>query len=77
MLSFFQSLNGEELARELIGTLSVMLGIRSNMLLSALLDRANVTTAAMGIVSVVYPATLNIGCMSQALDSSGDKLNAL
>ena len=45
-------MNGEELARELIGTLSIAPGIGSNMLLSAMLDRANVNAAAMGIASV-------------------------
>ena len=75
-LQFLQkSMNGEELARELISTLSVMLGIGSNMLLSVMRDRASVNTAAMGIVSVMYPAAVNIGCMSHALDSVGDKFN--
>ena len=76
-LEFLQKcMNGEELARELISTLSVMLGIGSNMLLSVMRDQASVNTAAMGIVSVVYPVCLNIGCMSHALDSVGDKFNA-
>ena len=58
-LEFLQkSMNGDELAREL----------------SVMRDWASVNTAAMGIVSVVYPAALNIGCMSHALDSI-DKFN--
>ena len=49
-LEFLQrSMNGEELARELIGTLFIMLGIESNMLLSVMRDRASVNTAAMAL----------------------------
>ena len=75
-LEFLQkSMDEEELGRELISMLSVMLGIGSNMLFSVVRDWASVNTAAMGIVSVVYPAALNIGCMLHALDSVGDKFN--
>ena len=73
-LEFLQkSMDEEELARKLISMLSVMLGIRSNMVFSVVRDWASVNTAAMGIVSVVYPAALNIGCMLHELDSVGDK----
>lgn len=76
-LEFLQkSVTGQELTRQLISTLSAMLGIESTMLLSVMRDQASVNTVAMAIVSVVYPAALNIGCMSHALDSVGDKFNA-
>ena len=75
-LDFLQkSMNGEELARELRSTLSVMLGIESNKFLSFMRDRASMNTAAMGIVGVVYPTVLSIGCMSDALESVDDKFN--
>ena len=75
-LEFLQkSMNGEELARELLSTLSVMLDMESNKLLSFMRDRASVNTAAMGIVGVVYPTVLSIGCKFHALDSVGDKFN--
>ena len=68
-------MNGEELARELISTLSIMFVIGSNMLLSVMHDWASVNTAVMDIVSVVYFAALNIGCILHTLDSVGDKFN--
>ncbi len=70
-LEFLQtSVNSQELARELISTLSVMLGIESNMLLALCVTER---VAALNVVSVVYPSAVNIGCMSHALDSVGAK----
>ena len=73
-LEFLQkSLNGEELARQLLGTLSVTLGIESDKLIAVMHDRANVNRAAMRIVQVVYPTIIDIGCISHTIDIVGDK----
>ena len=76
-LEFLQkSVNGEELARELISIQSVTLGIESSRLLGVVHDRASVNVAAMHIVRVVYLNALDIGCISHTLDLVGDKFKA-
>ena len=76
-LEFLQkSVNGEELARELISILSVTLGIESSRLLGVMHNRASVNVAAMCIVRVVYPNALDIVCISHTLDLVGDKFKA-
>ena len=62
-----KSLNGEELARELLGTLSVTLGIESDKLIAVMHDRASVNRAAM------RTTILDIGCTSHTLDIVGNK----
>ena len=71
-----KSVNGEELARELISVLSVSLGIESHNLLVAMRDGASVNTAAMRIVAVMYPKLLDLRCVSHTLDIVGDKFKA-
>lgn len=76
-LEFLQkSVNGEELARELIRILSVTLGVESSHLLAVMHDRASVNGAAMRTVSIVYPNAVDIGCISHTLDIVGDKFKA-
>ena len=73
-LEFLQkSVNGEELARELISILSVTLGIESSKLIAVMHDRASVNGAAMRIVKVIYPNAVDIGCISHTLDIVGHK----
>lgn len=66
-----KSVSGEELARELISTLSVMLGIKSGMLVGAMHNCASVNSVAMHTVCIMYPSVLDIGCMSHAFDCVG------
>ena len=66
-------MSGEEAARELINTLSVTLGVQSNLLLAAMRDRASVNNVAMRVVSIVYPNVLDVGCFSHTLDLVGEK----
>lgn len=68
-----KSMSGEEVARELINILSVMLGVESRLLLAAMRDRASVNNAAMRVVSIVYPNVLDVGCFSHTLDIVGEK----
>ena len=66
-----KSMSGEEVAQELINTLSVTLGVQSN--LAAMRDRASVNNVAMRVVSIVYPNVLDVGCFSHTLDLVGEK----
>ena len=56
-----KSMTGQEVARELIGVLSVAYGVRSELLLAAMRDRASVNNLAMQTVGVVYPFIVDIG----------------
>lgn len=70
-----KSLNGEELAREVLSALSTEFGIGANQLLAAMHDRASVNGAAMRIISIMYPSVLDIGCFSHTLDLVGTKFD--
>ena len=59
-----KSLSGEELARELLTTLSTELGIGGRLLLAAILDRASVNGVAMRTLSSMSPDIIDIGCFS-------------
>ena len=67
-----KSMTGQEVARELISVLSVTYGVRSELLLAAMRDRASVNNLAMETVSVVYPFVVDIGCFSHTLDHVGE-----
>lgn len=70
-----KSLTGEEVACNLISTLSTDLGIESHQLVAAMRDRASVNNVAMRTVTVVFPCVLDIDCFSHTLDLVGDKLS--
>ena len=65
-----KSLSGEEIARELVSVLSVTYGVRSDLLLAAMRDRASVNNLAMQTVRVVYPSLVN--CFSHTIDHVGE-----
>ena len=67
-----KSLNGEEIARELINVVSITLGIGSNYLIAAMRDCASANNVAMRIPKVVYPNVLDVGCFSHTLDLVGN-----
>ena len=66
-------MTGEEVARELISVLSRMYGVKSEVLLAAMRDRASVNNLALQTVKVVYPNVVDIGCFSHTLDHVGKK----
>ncbi len=68
-----KSMNGEEIARQLISTLSVTYGIESTFILAAMRDGASVNGLAMGVVKVIYPHIMDVRCFSHTLDLVGDK----
>ena len=73
-VNFLQkSVIGEELARLIISVLSVSLGVESGRLLAVMRDGASVNSAALRTVAVVYPALLDMCCISHTLDHVGDK----
>lgn len=67
-----KSMTGQEVARELISVLSMTYGVRSELLLAAMRDRASINNLAMQTVSVVYPMLVDIGCFSHTLDHVGE-----
>lgn len=68
-----KSLKGEEVARELISILSVTLGIKTELLIAAMRDRASVNNVAVRTLSIVYPSLLDVGCIAHTLDHVGEK----
>ena len=68
-----KSLTGEELAHQLIVCLSTELGIKPDLLVAAMRDRASVNSVAMRTLSIVFPNVLDIGCFSHTLDHVGEK----
>ena len=70
-----KSMSGEEIARELISTLSVCMGIAPSFLLATMRDKASVNNLAMRTISVIYPNAIDIGCCSHALDHVGEKFH--
>ena len=70
-----KSITGEELARALISVLSVSYGISTQLLLSAVKDRATVNETAIHTLKVVYPNVLSVGCFSHTIDRVGEHFN--
>ncbi len=69
-----KSIRGEEIARELINSLSVQYSVPSDLVLAAMHDRASVNTVAIRTLKIVYPSMLDVGCFSHTLDLVGGKL---
>ena len=69
-----KSLKGEEIARELIHTLSTEYSIGANNLLAAMRDRASSNGIAMKTLKVLYPNLVDIGCFSHTIDRVGEIL---
>ena len=67
-----KSLTGEELAHQLIVCLSTELGIKPDLLMAAMRDRASVNSVAMRTLSIIFPSVLDIGCFSHTLDHVGE-----
>ena len=70
-------MTGEEVARELIDILSVTLGIKSELLVAAMRDRASVNNIALKTISVIYPLFFNVSCIAHTLDHVGKKFRTL
>lgn len=75
LLLLAKSVTGEELAREIISTLSTRLQIHHDMLVASMRDRASVNNTAMQLVRVLYPNVFDIGCFAHTIDHVGEKFN--
>ena len=62
-----KTMSGEEVACELIATLSITLGIASGHLLAAMRDRCSVNGVAMRTLKVVYPYVLTLAAFLMRL----------
>ena len=62
-----KSLTGEEIARELISTLSTNYGVQPMRLLGAMRDQASTNNVAMQTMKVVYPNLIDISCYSHMI----------
>jgi hypothetical protein len=68
-----KSMTGEEIARELINTLSAQYSIGSDLLVAAMHDRAACNMVALRTLTVVFPKLVDVGCFSHTLDLVGGK----
>ena len=71
-----KSLTGEEVARQIVSTISTELGTPSSCVIASARDRASVNDVAMRTVGVVYSGLIDIGCFSHTLDHVGERVNA-
>ena len=70
-----KSLKGEEIAREVIHTLTTEYSIGTHSLLAAMRDRASSNGVAMKTVKVLYPDLVDIGCFSHTIDRVGENFH--
>ena len=68
-------LSSEEIAREILPTVSTEYGVTSELLLAAMHDRASNNNMAMCTISILYPSVLDIGCYSHTIDHVGEKFS--
>jgi len=68
-----KSMKGEEVARELINTLSVTYGISSSRLLATMRDRCSVNNVALRTLKIVYPNLVDVGCFAHTMNLAGER----
>ena len=68
-----KSMSGEEIAREIINSLSVQYSISSNLVVAMMHDRAACNAVALRTLKVVFPTIVDVGCFSHTLDLVGEK----
>lgn len=69
-----KSLTGQEVARQLISSISTELGIGGNLVIAMIHDRASVNSVAMRTVSVLYTDFIDVGCLSHTIDLVGKNM---
>ena len=70
-----KSLSGEEIAREVINSLSLEFGVGSEHVLTVMHDCASTNVVAMRTLKVMYPFAQGNGCFSHTLDRVGERFN--
>jgi len=68
-----KSMAGEEIAREIITTISTQYGIASSLVVAMMHDRAACNGVALRTLKIVYPQLVDVGCFSHTLDLVGEK----
>ena len=66
-------MTGEEVAREVIESLSVSYSISSTRLLAVMRDRCSVNNVALRTIKVMYPDLVDIGCIAHTINLAGEK----
>ena len=74
LLLVTKRMNGEELAHQLLSTLSVDLSIPPSSLLAAARDHASVNNVAIRHLKILYPNLVDISCFNHTLDHVGEKM---
>ena len=69
------SLSGEEIALEIINSLSLEYGVGSEHVLAVMHDCASTNVVAMRTLKVLYPLAQGIGCFSHTLDHVGERFS--
>ena len=75
MMFLVKSLTGEEVARQLMTSLSTELSIPQHLVVSTMCDRASVNDVAMRTINVLYNNVMDVGCFSHTLDHVGENMN--
>ena len=70
-----KSLTGEEVAHQIVSTISTELGIPTSCVIATARDRALVNNVAMRTVGTVYGGLIDIGCFFHTLDHVGEHVN--
>ena len=70
-----KSLSGDEIARELINTLSYEYGIRSEQFVAVMHDCASANNVTIRTLKILFPSIISIGCFSYTLNQVGEKFN--
>ena len=70
-----KTMTGEEIAREIVHTVSTEYGISGDRLVATMRDRASANGVAMRTIKVLFPHILDVGCYSHTLDHIGEHFN--
>ena len=68
-----KSMTGEEIARELINSLSVQYSVSSNLVVAMMHDHAACNGVALRTLKIVFPSIVDVGRFPHTLDLVGDK----
>ena len=72
-----KSMTGEEIARELINSLSVQYSVSSNLVVAMMHDRAACNVVALRTLKIVFPSIVDVGCFSHTLLEISSALHIL
>ena len=67
-----KTMTGEEIARELVHTISTEYDVSGDRLVATMRDRASANGVAMRTLKVLFPYVLDVGCYSHTLDHIGE-----